>query len=162
MPLTNPVATRSATRPSISALVSSTCRSPRAGDRRPRLHADQPEDVLVLGLAQPEPERAAHEVDEHDRRPRRGVGHEQQRHHQQGGDDEADHEAHDAAGELRSGLATELPLHAADRPKREAPGDAADHEAARRAQEDEEQGAAGALARDGAAQQEPAGAEAGR
>ncbi len=65
------------------ALVSITEIASGTRDRRAGLHAHEAEDVLVLGLAQPELERAADEVEEHDRGPCRRVGHEQQRDHQQ-------------------------------------------------------------------------------
>ena len=44
--------------------------SPSPGGRA-RLHPHQPEEILVLGLPQSEPERAHRQVDEDDRRPRR-------------------------------------------------------------------------------------------
>ena len=81
--------------------------------------------------------------------------------HEQGRDHQADHQTHDAAGELGCGLATELALHAADRAEREPADDPAHDETAGRTQEDEGEGPAGALGRHGATEQEPAGAEHG-
>ena len=86
VPLTNPVATRSATRPSISALVSMTCRSPRR--RRPtRAASCRPSRRCPRAWPRPsrKPSDPQHQVDEHDRGPRRRGGHEQERDHEQRG-----------------------------------------------------------------------------
>ena len=106
-----------------------------------RLDADEAEDVLVLGLPQPEAERPEGEVEEHDGRPRRGGRQEQEGDHHQPGHEQPHDQSDHAAGEDRGGLPSELGLKAMDRAEGEASEDAADHVAHAGAEEDEQEGA---------------------
>ena len=147
VPATNPVATRSATRPSINALVSITCRSPRLATAARGFMPTRPKMSSYLAA----PTRNPREPSTMYRKT--SVGHaadgreEQERHHQQRADDQADDHAHDGAGQLGSGCATELVLDAGDRAKRETPEDATDHVADAGAEEDVQEGPAGRWAR---------------
>ena len=131
------------------------------GDRGPRLHADQAEDVLVLGSSDPEPEGAQDHVQEDQRGPRCRRRQEQERHHQQRADDQADDHAHDGTGQLGSGCATELVLEAGDRAKRETSEDATDHVADAGAEEDVEEGPGAAGLGEGGAELESTGRQQG-
>ena len=112
--------------------------------RGPRLDPDQSEDVLVLRLAEPVPERPEREVEEHDRRPRGGRRQEQERDHHQPRDEETHEQPHHSAGEDRRRLLPQLGFEAVDRPQGETSEDATDHVADPGTGEDEQEGAAGA------------------
>ena len=102
------------------------------------LHPDQGEDVFVLVLPEPDPERPEHDEQEHrDRPPVRGRQ-EEQRHREQRRDHEADDQADDPARDLGSRAAPELPLQPGDRLERESPENAAQDVPTRRPEEDVE------------------------
>ena len=113
----NPVATRSATRPSIKALVSRTWRSPVARALTRGFIPTRREDVLVLAC----PSRIPSDPSTMNRNTATGHAYggrqEQQRHREQRRDHEADDQADDPARDLGRRAAPELPSPARRPPR---------------------------------------------